>query len=174
MLQNLTFIRATLQTKSSSRATKKVRVSKDPPSNAVHFSKGAAVEVSSNEEGFRGAWFSATVIEQINTNKFIIEYKTLRNEDDTAFLQEEVESPHIRPTPPKSVVIERFNQLEEVDALYNDGWWVGIVSKVLGKKYMVYFRATNEELEFNHDDLRLHHEWINGKWILANKYVNFL
>jgi hypothetical protein len=70
-------------------------------------------------------------------------------------------------------VVDRFNQLEEVDALYNDGWWVGIVSKVLGKKYMVYFRGTNEELEFNHDDLRLHHEWINGKWILANQEFKF-
>lgn len=147
--------------------TKEEHVSKEK-SKEEHFSKGTLVEVSSDEDGFQGAWFAATVVEQLSDGKFMVEYQSLRNEDDTELLREEVDSLHIRPYPPNTLVVDRFNQLEEVDALYNDGWWVGMVSKVLNKKYMVYFRGTNEEMEFKHSDLRLHQEWIDGKWVLAS------
>ena len=49
------------------------------------FSKGMLVEVSSDEEGFEGAWFVATIAELLEDGKFTVEYKTLRNEDDTEF-----------------------------------------------------------------------------------------
>ena len=42
-----------------------------------------------------------------------------------------------------------FNLFEDVDALYNDGWQVGVISKVfVCSKYLVYFRDMNEEMEF--------------------------
>ncbi|KAM5560981.1 protein AGENET DOMAIN (AGD)-CONTAINING P1-like [Rosa sericea] len=133
------------------------------------FTKGALVEVSSDEEGFHGSWFAATVVKSVGKDKFLIEYKCLRTEDDSAFLREEVDNMHIRPHPPENVV-DRFKQLDEVDALYNDGWWVGVISKVLrGSKYIVYFKETCEELEYQHSELRLHQDWIDGKWVIPSR-----
>ncbi|KAK6911673.1 Agenet-like domain [Dillenia turbinata] len=134
------------------------------------FSNGMLVEVSSDEDGFQGAWFGATIVEAAGENKYLIEYKNLKTEDNKEFLREEIDSLHIRPCPPETLVIDRFNLLDEVDALYNDGWWVGVISKVLGRsKYLVYFRDTDEELQFDHKKLRPHQDWINGQWITASK-----
>ncbi|KAL2941689.1 DUF724 domain-containing protein 6, partial [Bienertia sinuspersici] len=133
-------------------------------------SKGSLVEVSSDEDGFEGAWFAASVVEVIKKNKFLVEYRDLRTEDDNDFVREEVDALHIRPRPPEAEKLDKFKQFEEVDALYNDGWWVGIISEVLGdSKYLVYFKSTDEELEFKDDELRLHQDWIDGKWVRAYK-----
>lgn len=134
------------------------------------FSIGTPVEVSSDEDGFQGAWFAATIVEQLNNDEYLIEYQSLRNDDDTELLKEKVDSLHIRPYPPETVAPSSFSLLQEVDALYNDGWWVGIVSEVLkGQKYTIYFRGTDEEMQFKHSDLRLHQDWIDGKWVTASQ-----
>ncbi|KAH7521055.1 hypothetical protein ACOSP7_008788 [Xanthoceras sorbifolium] len=136
----------------------------------VKFSKGTLVEVSSDEDGFKGAWFTATIVEPAGRDKYLIEYESLRTEDDKDFLREEIDTLHIRPCPPETVMVDRFNRLDEVDALYNDGWWVGVISKVLNNsRYIVYFRETNEEMQFEQSDLRLHQDWINGKWVPASR-----
>ncbi|KAF5797915.1 putative Agenet-like domain-containing protein [Helianthus annuus] len=143
-------------------------------SNNDKFIKGATVEVCSDEEGYYGAWFTATIVEQLSNGNFKIEYKSLRNDDDTALLTEIVDSNHIRPCPPTET-IEHFRMFEEVDALCNDGWWVGVVSKVLSRqKYEVFFRGTDEELVVKQSDLRRHLEWINGKWISSSSVCNLI
>ncbi|KAG9457761.1 hypothetical protein H6P81_002269 [Aristolochia fimbriata] len=131
--------------------------------------KGKTVEVCSDEEGFLGAWFTATVIGPVKKNKFLVEYHTLKTDDDSGFLREQIPSQHIRPAPP-AIEIKKFCLLEEVDAFYNDAWWVGVISKVLkGGKYIVFFRQTMEELQFRHSDLRLHQDWIDGRWVRASQ-----
>ncbi|XP_021825002.1 DUF724 domain-containing protein 3-like [Prunus avium] len=136
------------------------------------FTKGTPVEVSSDEEGFNGAWFAATIVEAVGEDKFLIEYQSLRTEDDSAFLREEIDTLHIRPCPPETVV-DHFSLLQEVDGYYNDGWWVGVISKVLrGSRYIVYFRGTYEEIEFQHSELRLHQDWIGGKWVMASRALH--
>lgn len=133
------------------------------------FKVGALVEVSSDEEGFSGAWFSATVVEAKGNDKFVVEYHSLLD-DDSSLLKEEIDVLHIRPHPPEASVVGQFSLLDEVDALYNDGWWVGVISKVLAdSKYIVYFRSSNEELEFEHSQLRLHQDWIDGKWVMLSQ-----
>ncbi|XP_061361441.1 protein AGENET DOMAIN (AGD)-CONTAINING P1 [Gastrolobium bilobum] len=134
------------------------------------FKVGTVVEVSSDEDGFQGAWFSATVVEAMGKEKFFIEYQSLLADDDSQLLREEADIHHIRPHPPETSVSGQFKLLDEVDAWYNDGWWVGVVSKVLDdSRYIVFFRNTNEELEFQGSQLRLHQDWIDGKWIMASK-----
>ncbi|PON81662.1 Agenet-like domain containing protein [Trema orientale] len=138
------------------------------------FRKGTVVEVSSDEDGFQGAWFAATIVEPVGKGKFLVEYHNLRTDDDKDFLREEIDTLHIRPSPPERVMVGRFNSLEEVDAFYNDGWWVGVISKVLsGSRYIVYFRSTKEEMEFHHSELRLHQEWIDGKWVMVSQALKF-
>ncbi|XP_027364489.1 DUF724 domain-containing protein 3 [Abrus precatorius] len=134
------------------------------------FSVGKLVEVSSDEDGFSGAWFAATIVEVMGNVKFIVEYQNLLADDDSQLLKEEVDVLHIRPHPPDTCVIDQFSLLDEVDALYNDGWWIGVISKVLDDwRYIVYFRTTNEELEFQHSHLRMHQDWIDGKWVMPSK-----
>ncbi|QCE07248.1 hypothetical protein DEO72_LG9g2265 [Vigna unguiculata] len=134
------------------------------------FGQGATVEVSNDEDGFSGAWFEATIVEAKGNDKFVVEYQTLLADDDSNLLREEIDALHIRPPPPNTNLDGQFSLLDEVDALYNDGWWVGVISKVLAdSKYVVYFRSSNEELEFHHSQLRLHQDWIHGKWIIPCK-----
>ncbi|KAL2325608.1 hypothetical protein Fmac_024666 [Flemingia macrophylla] len=138
--------------------------------NAEEFRAGMTVEVSSDEDGFRGAWFAATIVEVKGKNKFVVEYKSLLADDDSQLLKEEIDVLHLRPQPPNTDVAVQFGVLDEVDALYNDGWWVGVISKVLpDSRYVVYFKSSNEELEFQHSQLRLHKDWIAGKWVMLSK-----
>lgn len=137
---------------------------------AENFGKGTLVEVTSDEDGFQGAWFAATILEKLSNDECIVEYQSLTNDDGTELLKEKANIKHIRPYPPETAVRDYFSLLQEVDALYNDGWWVGVISKVLqGQKYLIYFRGTNEEMEFKHSDLRPHQDWIDGKWVVASK-----
>ncbi|KAL5983415.1 hypothetical protein ACLOJK_017500 [Asimina triloba] len=126
----------------------------------MKFPNGMLVEVCSDEEGFTGAWFVASIVNSFGENSFEVEYKDLKTDDETELLRETLDSKHIRPTPPIPNV-KNFQLLEEVDAWYNDAWWVGVISKILeGPKYIVYFRTTKEEIEFQHSELRFHQEWL--------------
>ncbi|XP_043723591.1 protein AGENET DOMAIN (AGD)-CONTAINING P1-like isoform X2 [Telopea speciosissima] len=134
----------------------------------VKFEKGTEVEICSDEAGYVGAWFVATYVKKVG-NKYLIEHKHFfTDETETEHHKEKVDAQHIRPLPPEIPVVNRFKRLEEVDAWYSDSWWVGAISKVLdNSKYLVYFRNTKEELEFEHSNLRHHQDWIDGQWIRA-------
>ncbi|CAH8384023.1 unnamed protein product [Eruca vesicaria subsp. sativa] len=135
-----------------------------------NLSVGNQVEVSSVEEGFEDSWFLAKLIEYIGTDKCLVEYEKLKAEDGKEPLREEVNVYQIRPRPPEMVMVHPFEKLDEVDALYNDGWWVGVVKKVLAESsYLVHFPNTNEVLKFHVSQLRLHQEWIDGKWVASSK-----
>ncbi|KAK6265234.1 hypothetical protein QUC31_016071 [Theobroma cacao] len=134
------------------------------------FPKGMKVEVKSDEYGFEGSWFSAVIVDSLGNDKYLVEYLTLKTEDQEALLREEAYASYIRPHPPHAEHAYPYQLLENVDAWYNDGWWIGQIVKVFtGWRYTVYFRTTNEELEFEHGDLRPHQEWINGKWVIASR-----
>ncbi|KAF3976616.1 hypothetical protein ACB098_12G102300 [Castanea mollissima] len=143
-------------------------------SSMKNLSKGTQIEVCSDETGFEGAWFSAKVINAIEQDKYLVEYKSLRTEDNKQFLREEVDIKHMRPRPPDAVVVDSFNLNEEVDAYYNDGWWEGVISKILkGSKYKIYFKRTKDDGEFRHSDLRPHQDWIDGTWVMASQALKF-
>lgn len=140
------------------------------------FKEGTMVEVKSDEEGYHGSWFTAVIVGSLGEDKFLIEYQTLKSEDEAQPLKEKAEASLLRPCPPNIQRLDRFKLFEKVDTWYNDGWWVGLVSRVLdGLKYAVYFWTTNEELEFGHFSLRPHQEWIRGKWVAEfRKKASFL
>lgn len=131
------------------------------------FKKGAKVEISIDEDGFRGAWFCGTVVKAPakNDKKVLIEYETLLADDESTPLKEKVDLVQIRPTAPRE--INRVFKLdEEVDVSYNDGWWEGVITQVLqDNQYSVYFRPTRDQHEFKDSDLRLHREWVHGNWV---------
>lgn len=150
----------------------------DPPQQQQPLSKGAQVEVSSDEEGFRGAWYLATILEMPpksaskKRKKAFVRYKTLLADDGKSPLTEHVDPGYIRPLPPneKGNAQSGFEVNDVVDARYRDGWWTGVVRKVLAKsKYRVYFDNPPDVIEFDRKDLRVHWDWIDGNWVRPEK-----
>ena len=128
------------------------------------FRKGKEVEVSFDEEGFRGSWYTATVIRTVSkSNKIFVEFNTLMADDrGTKPLREFVNLILVRPIPPREPN-PIFQLSQEVDAFHNDGWWEGVVTAVLeNSRFSVFFRSSREELQFLNSDLRLHREWVGG------------
>ncbi|EOX95351.1 Domain of Uncharacterized protein function 724 6, putative isoform 1 [Theobroma cacao] len=142
------------------------------------FGKATPVEVSSDEEGFRGAWYLATILEfppkstSKKRKKALVQYKTLLAEDGSSPLTEHVDPAFVRPLPPqeKEEDGQVFEVNDVVDARYRDGWWTGVVRRVLEKsKYRVYFDNPPDVIEFESKDLRVHWDWIDGKWVRPEK-----
>lgn len=131
-----------------------------------YFGKGALVEVRSDEDGFEGSWYGATIIEKTGKNMFLVEYLSLRAESVEKYLREEVDAFHLRPHPLDNLALDAYHMNAKVDAFYNDGWWEGKVVKVLdGSRYRIYFHRTGDEMVFHHLDLRPHQDWVDGKWV---------
>ncbi|KAJ6811437.1 uncharacterized protein M6B38_153790 [Iris pallida] len=136
------------------------------------FEVGAEVEVRSAEDGFRGAWFEATVTLYLKKyQRYDVTYTSLFSDDDLQTpLKDLVPFRHIRPRPPRDCCGAGggFELHRLVDAFHNDGWWVGVVSAVPeqgGGRYGVCFPGTKEEMEFEEADIRDHVSWKKGKWM---------
>jgi hypothetical protein len=156
--------------------------------STVFFNKGEEVEVSSEQEGFRGAWYLATILDfptpsqpqsaSEKKRKAIVQYKTLVTEDGPAPLLEQVDPQLIRPLPPQDSLKNGgvFQENEAIDASLRYGWWSGVVKKVLdrGARYMVYFDNPPDVLDFDAKDLRIHLDWVDGKWVRPEMQQVFL
>ncbi|XP_048422350.1 DUF724 domain-containing protein 7 isoform X4 [Pyrus x bretschneideri] len=140
------------------------------------FSVGTEVEVKSDEEGFKGAWFRATIVTSPTNSsskkrkRALVEYKNLVTEDGSKQLKEYVDSVNLRPTPPQ-LADRNFYVGDVVDADYRDGWWTGVVGEALdsNSKYRVVFTNPPDLIEFQKERLRLHQDWVNGEWVRTNK-----
>jgi len=132
--------------------------------------KGHRVEISNEEEGLSGARFPATIVRKVgNGNGFFVEYRDLMTEDGKSKLREIVQAHHVRPEPP-ALNQQCFYLHEEVDAYDHDGWWRGVVNGILPhNRYVVYFSKTKENCEYSRKQLRVHQDWINGKWVRASE-----
>lgn len=122
---------------------------------------------------------------------YLVKYATLFEDDKLDKpLTEVVHPSYIRPLPPRNprsnndiqAVAEAeteegsadFQVNDVVDAYLRDGWWIGVVRKVIGdgdgdgemKKYLVSFESPPEEFEFDGSQLRLHVDWVDSLWKL--------
>ncbi|XP_015874984.3 protein AGENET DOMAIN (AGD)-CONTAINING P1 [Ziziphus jujuba] len=130
--------------------------------------EGTRVEVCSDEDGLQGAWFAATIVKVVGKDTFLVQYETLKTEDETEFLTEEADRKNMRPYPPEAV--KGFKLNDKVDALYNDGWWEGVICKVLrGGRYRVYFEGTGDYMNFDPSELRPHQDWIDETWVMSSQ-----
>lgn len=139
-------------------------------SSKAYFHRGMKVEIRIDEDGYQGSQYTAVILDSTGEDKYLVEYQTLKTDDESELLKEEVRATHVRPCPPADQKVYGFSRFEAVDAWYNEGWWMGHVSKILkGSNYQVYFRSSNEVMVFKHGDLRPHQEWIGGQWIPLSK-----
>lgn len=138
-----------------------------------YLTEGSTVEVTSDEEGFEGVWFDGTILNySLNKKKVLVEYRSILADDNGSKpLRELVHVSFVRPVPPLEIV-ECFGLHDVVDASYKDGWWTGVITKVLDdSRYQVTFNNPPDVLEFGVSDLRLHKQWVNGNWVLPGKQV---
>ncbi|XP_041993885.1 DUF724 domain-containing protein 3-like isoform X4 [Salvia splendens] len=146
-----------------------------------HFPIGSIIEVRTDEEDFKGVYFSAIVLPPPNSpkksgrkrsRKLYVEYHNLlAHEDGSDRLREHIDASCVRPTPPQHDPVKGFDLDDVVDAFYKDGWWTGIISRVVadGERYTVTFHTPPDELEFGIGELRLHCDWVNGNWVRPQK-----
>ncbi|KAI5661857.1 hypothetical protein M9H77_21180 [Catharanthus roseus] len=148
--------------------------SEQSASLVMKYRRGNRVEVASKEEGFVGSYFGATIVTKLNGDEYIVTYHNLLKDDLSGPLREVVSVNEIRPEPPE-IEVTSFNLGDEIDAFDNDGWWVGKISGRIGSHhYSVYFGYTGEEIVYPGDRLRVHQDFVKGKWISLQKRGNFL
>ncbi|CAK7339413.1 unnamed protein product [Dovyalis caffra] len=143
--------------------------------------KGNKVEVTSDEEGFGGAWYIATIVKtssKAQKGKILVEYESLLADDEKSPLKEYIDASLIRPLPPEAKKFKPFEVFDVVDTFFKDGWWKGVISEVrdLGgeddKKtaaYTVVFENPPDQIEVGPSSLRLHFDWFGGSWVKPRK-----
>ncbi|XP_031483970.1 uncharacterized protein LOC116253333 isoform X2 [Nymphaea colorata] len=154
---------------------------------------GDKVEVRQLEEGLRGSWQTGSVI-GFSENTRVIRYDHFVDEDGITNCVERVavsgtiggapsssarvpsayaacgHRGRIRPSVPPFVGPrpKDFWYGLCVDALYEDGWWEGVVfdNKVGSGDRSVFFPDEGDEVRFNVDRLRLTRDWdqVSGTW----------
>ncbi|KAL3610452.1 hypothetical protein D5086_001472 [Populus alba] len=164
--------------------------------------KGEEVEVSSDKEGFRGAWYLATILEfpkpqpqataksaSKKKKKTIVQYKTLVTEDDFAPLVEQVD-PHLIGPLPRNIywkMIKTRIRLFLVKCLSSRnsdeaGTKKTIVDSLCIQSTPPHYADRDYELlergheakELSHSKIRPHLEWADGKWISKSKWAMVL
>ncbi|KAM1471209.1 hypothetical protein COP2_042901 [Malus domestica] len=160
--------------------------------SSTHLSKDSKVEVCSNEDGYKGVWFPAKIIDpdppipatrkkrkslsgcssrsSSSSTKALVQYETLLSDDDPDKpLTELVEVGFIRPVPPSDIDDRPFEPGDKVDAFHLDAWWPGVVIKLEEDEYTVGFLDPPDLLVLRRSDLRSHWDFTDGIWVGAKK-----
>ncbi|RWW73508.1 hypothetical protein BHE74_00018609, partial [Ensete ventricosum] len=150
-------------------------------SSGSAFAVGAEVEVRSDEDGFRGAWYEATVVRQLSQRRFEVVYAFLvEDHDPSQPLREVVQRSHLRPQPPPLPAADasasgggRYSLHDLVEAFHNDGWWAGVIFAVLHgpttTRYLVSFPTSREEVVFEESQMRRQLQWVRGRWVSVDE-----
>ncbi|KAL9243754.1 hypothetical protein vseg_017605 [Gypsophila vaccaria] len=162
-------------------------------SKSPKFQRGQQVEVCSKELGFESSYFPATIITEIDT-EYVVQFNTLLGDDDNHHhfprtLREFRPGRELRPVPPEEVGpgAGKFQVSDIVDAYANDGWWKGVVVKVLKSgggggggggrgriKYRVEFERGGGEVEVGDyvgHCLRVHRDWLGAHhWVISKTH----
>ncbi|XP_015078606.1 DUF724 domain-containing protein 2-like [Solanum pennellii] len=125
------------------------------------------IEVASQEEGYIGSYYQASIVHPIGAYHYKVKYKTLVNDDKTTPLEESVHVSEVRPIPPAIPHETRPMEIYEiVDVYANEGWWFGVITAKVEQDYYVYFPTTEDTVAYSIDKLRVHQEWSDGNWII--------
>ncbi|XP_048633078.1 uncharacterized protein LOC106453954 [Brassica napus] len=137
----------------------------------AHFQIGAEVEILSTDDEI---WYPGKVVDLKlceGLEELTVEYTTLFTDQHNRLqkLQDTITADKIRPATPTSDQ-KSFEMMDKVEAFYNNGWSSGQISMVLGDNtYSVCLYTSMETILFKHSDLRIHREWKDGVWKMADK-----
>lgn len=133
------------------------------------FQIGDEVEVASQELGYIGSYYNATILYSFGPDGYVVKYKTLVTDDESAPLEEHVKVSEVRPVPPDfSHEIMPMEIYDMVDVYDNEGWWFGVITGKTRESYYVHFPTTAENLVYSVQKLRFHQEFTNGEWIFPS------
>ncbi|CAF1949488.1 unnamed protein product [Brassica napus] len=125
----------------------------------LSIAKDCEVEVSLQEDGFKGSWFRA-ILEQNPTR--------VKGKKASGLLQN-------FPVPPECLnegVV--FKEGSVVDAYFNNGWWTClIVVERPDGSFLVYFDDPPDIMRFIRSQLRPHADWIGFEWVKSKNMVLF-
>ncbi|XP_020250825.1 DUF724 domain-containing protein 3-like isoform X1 [Asparagus officinalis] len=128
------------------------------------FAQGTQVEISGDRENFGAAWFVGTILKVLGKTNFLVQYENLYSNNLTE-LKEIVDIQYIRPCPPISDCTS-FNVLDEVEGFDKNGWFAGVVCKILpGQRYTVKYKHQDNEMVFDHILLRPCCVWEKYRWV---------
>lgn len=139
----------------------------EPKPGSIHFTPGSPVEVRIKEGGFNESWFTATVLRNVDSDTYLVQFDDLlADEQSQKPLIDTFNVSQLRPPPPPTPENHHDFLYETVEVLHVGGWRVCYVSEDLHNgKVMVVFRELDEEGEVNKEYLRLHRVWNNQNWI---------
>ncbi|XP_060202518.1 uncharacterized protein LOC132630954 isoform X1 [Lycium barbarum] len=151
------------------------------------------VEVRSIESGFRGSWYSATVIASYDLVRQV-RYDDLLSDDGSINLIESVNvSPMldgvipsekmpltyrglIRPLPPPLQFtrwVLRYGQC--VDVFYQDAWWEGVIfdHEDGADERRIFFPDMGDEMKAQLDNLRITQDWdeVSEEWKARDSWI---
>ncbi|KAJ4886216.1 hypothetical protein Rs2_25964 [Raphanus sativus] len=147
---------------------------------------GDEIEVSSDEEGFKGSWSRAILedpLPQSGTKKLNV--SLLANDGgSTTTTRKATYRRFLRPIPPENLFTAavEFEEGCVVEASKRGGWWTGLVFKKINHEDVVwvYFNSPPDLLQFKTGQLRQHFDWVKQEWIrpknkvfLSNKQSTF-
>lgn len=138
------------------------------PPSLPRYTRGSIVEISSQDEGFKGSYYVATIVARLSPESYTVQYATLLDDDplDPNPLREVVSPSDIRPAPPVVDIPDGFVVGDQVEANDNDGWWAGtVIERRMDDSYFVRFEESGEEVWYERGRLRAHLEWEEGKWV---------
>jgi len=110
---------------------------------------GAVVEVKNDTEGFQNSWTAASVICKEQGNLYTVEYTSFVDGKGKKLREKRVPRNRLRipPTAARSGWTPRVGDIIEVNE--DDCWWEARVLELKGKKVLVKFRVSDEEILAN-------------------------
>ncbi|KAF3503426.1 hypothetical protein F2Q69_00041346 [Brassica cretica] len=130
------------------------------------FENGADVEITTSDDATCRIWYPGNVfatnrcdgVEKVAVTLFADQKRVTVTADK------------IRPKPPADDREKKFEMMDNVEAFYSKGWSSGQVRMILGENtFSVYLNSSMETLEFKASDLRIHREWLDGVWKMADE-----
>ncbi|KAG2286571.1 hypothetical protein Bca52824_046175 [Brassica carinata] len=145
--------------------TQHLQTSSSSPLSTL-FENGADVEIAASDDATCRIWYPGNVfvtnlcdgVEMVAVTLFADQKRVTVTADK------------IRHKPPADDREKKFEMMDNVEAFYSKGWGSGQVRMILGKnKFSVYLNSSMETLEFKASDLRIHREWLDGVWKMADE-----
>ncbi|XP_076936820.1 protein AGENET DOMAIN (AGD)-CONTAINING P1-like [Bidens hawaiensis] len=110
----------------------------------MKFKRGDRIEVVDMGSGFVGSFYDGNIVSRVGKKTYIVQFRTLLEDDHSGFLREFVTADKKRPKP---VDVSDFVLSQKVDDFANDGWWVGRIASNMGpflKKILVSLQNSSD------------------------------
>ncbi|WZZ33861.1 hypothetical protein YC2023_017262 [Brassica napus] len=145
--------------------THHLQISASSPLSTL-FENGADVEIATSDDATFRIWYPGNVF-ATNLCDGVEKVAVLLFADQKRVT---VTADKICPKPPADDREKKFEMMDNVEAFYSKGWSSGQVRMILGENtFSVYLNSSMETLEFKASDLRIHREWLDGVWKMADE-----